>query len=77
MDLTVDEIRMMLGICFRGLRHWRETNKELTPKDDDWLFNIGERIEGAYDDLYPFAPDVGEPPDGKEEDKDPGEEDQD
>lgn len=73
MDLTMDEIRTMLGICYRGLRHWRDKTEELTPKDQDWLFNIGERIEEAYTDLYPFAPDVGDVPNDKSEEDSPDE----
>jgi hypothetical protein len=71
MDLSVDEIRILLGMCVRGLRHFREHNKRLRSAERDNIHNMEIRIEEVYDDLYPLAPDVGEPPDEKEE-KDAG-----
>jgi hypothetical protein len=64
MDLSVDEIRMLLGMCVRGLRHFREHNKRLRSAERDNIHNMEIRIEEVYDDLYPLAPDIGEPPDG-------------
>jgi hypothetical protein len=61
MDLSLDEIRTMLAICVRGLRHFRENpkNYDFKTKEMDQVHNIESKIEEAYDDLYPFAPDVG------------------
>lgn len=62
MDLSVDEIRTLLGICVRGLRHFREHNKRLRSAERDHINNMEIRVEEVYDALYPFAPDVGEEP---------------
>jgi hypothetical protein len=59
MDLTADEIRMLLGMATRGLRDMRdsETN-DLNHTDRMQLQEISEKVEDAYDDLRPWAPDV-------------------
>lgn len=67
MHLSLDETRTLLAICVRGLRHVRENDKHLRASEQDRIHNIELRVEEAYDDLYPFAPDIGEPPDDEEE----------
>lgn len=62
MDLSVDEIRTLLGICVRGLRHVRENDRYLRASERDHIHNMEIRVEEVYDDLYPLAPDVGEEP---------------
>ena len=58
MDINVAEIRMLLGICVRGLHDVRddETNN-LTPPDRMEIQEISEKAEEAYDALRPWAPD--------------------
>jgi hypothetical protein len=72
MDLSVDEIRTLLGMCVRGLRHFREHNRHLGSAEREHIHQIEDRVEESYDDLYPFAPDIGEPPDDSKEEKEKG-----
>ena len=61
MNLTVDEIQTLLGMCIRGLRDLRNSeNPDMNHTSRYELGEISEKVEGAYDDLRPWAPDVEE-----------------
>lgn len=59
MKLTVDEIRMLLGMCVRGLRDIRDNEtSDLRQTEKMEIQDISEKVEEAYDHLRPWAPDV-------------------
>ena len=61
MTLTFDEVRMLLGMCVRGLRDIRDDEtSDLDQSGRMEIQDICDKVEEAYDGLYPFAPDVGD-----------------
>ena len=59
MDLTAHEIRILLGMCVRGLRDIRDCEtSDLLQAERMEIQDISETVEEAYDHLRPWAPDV-------------------
>ena len=54
MDLTIGEIRMLLGMCVRAIRDQRESPHHFKAADRDQLHNIEIEIEEQYDRLAVF-----------------------
>lgn len=59
MNINIDEIRMLLGICVRGIRDLRDSETEdLKDSERMELSEIADKLSDLHWDLHPWAPDV-------------------
>jgi hypothetical protein len=59
MTLTPDEIRMLLGMCVRGLRDLQDSETEgIRDEDRVELSEMVDTLSYIHSSLHPWAPDV-------------------
>ena len=58
MDITLGECRVLLGIVVRGIRDNAEDDKKFKGGEKKTIRSIANKVEDAYDDLYPYEPDT-------------------
>lgn len=59
MDINVHEIRILLGMCVRGLHDLRDTEtNDLQDAERMEIGQLAERLSEIHWDLRPWAPDA-------------------